>query len=174
MTNDEAKEMALDLLKSARKNLESDGNLMPIMVVAGCDPSILFGPSFRSFEEKRAVYSAIEKLVTNTPGVTHCITINDSYYKRTEPTDHAALDRMEQHGVSEEPDRQEAIIAMISPRDSDDFLAIQHYHRDGDNIVWDGDLVMEPGVTLENRPLPPIWKLAPAVRDALAEAVDAK
>lgn len=146
------------LLETSKGILATGQDLMPIFATISLKSGVtIMGLSFDGTEQKRAVYAAISKLVAKAD-VDCCVTINDSWCKST-PADasKAELNRLDNEGIANDPDKTEAIIMFISPKDGEDSMVVQRYHREAGAIVWDGKAT-EPGAVLTNRLIPPTWK----------------
>jgi hypothetical protein len=159
------KELGNSMLESAKKNLEEDGELMPVLLTQYLDnrkPNVIFGLAFNNSEEKRKTYAALKELFKIDPPDA-IVMVNDSWVKTVDvKADPGAVERMEQNGVRNETGRTEAIVVVVSPRDGKDTLIMQPYHRENGKIVWDKRA--EDQHTVESRLLPPDWKRPEATK----------
>jgi hypothetical protein len=131
-----------------------------MLIYTGTECKIV-GLQFGSTEEKRKVYRAIEGLIAlEKPDL--IILVNDAWVKIMTKPDPIAMARIDEHGVSAEPDRTEAIIMIVSESTGPDRLISQPYHRDGSTIVWDPK-PSEQFSDFTNKLLPPTWKIRPMV-----------
>jgi len=164
--SDDIKEFSNKMLDAAKLNLVTNGYVAPVMFLLMPNKQlVIIGLRFGNSEEKRAVYSAIERQIAeNKPeGV---IMINECWMKATNSDDLETVKRMEEHGVRAEADKSEAITMIVSPVSSTDSFTIQRFHKDEGKIVFDG----KPETSLtefENRLLPPQWKLRKTAREAV-------
>lgn len=127
----ELKTIVASLVKTAKQNLETKGQLLPIAALITDKRVAIGGLVFgNSVEEKRAIYRQVDKMAKQM-GADAIVLVNDTWYITREPN--ANL-----RGVapSDEPDRKEALCVTVESKLYRQSLMFP-YHRDGSTIVWD-------------------------------------
>jgi hypothetical protein len=165
-TQERLTSFANEMFSIAKNNLVEYGSATPMLFLCTEDKGVMaIALQFGSTEEKRTVYRAMEKLITeHKPSA--IVLINESWVKSVEPGAHAAITRMEKNGVRAEPDRKEALLMVVSPVDAPDQMQMQMFHHEDTKIVFDGDPISNYTECV-NYLLPDSWKLRKNPKEAV-------